>query len=148
VKTRLRGELERRELPTAEDNARRESGRDLASALLQLDWKAQCDAIASSVSGEIASSRKALEDMPPELHEIVRLFIGHEEALLGFSTEGGNEEHVEEFLAQTHATEEPPIPEGVQLMGRGSPLQTREPAQLFSDFIAAIISSAALPGTE
>jgi cytochrome P450 len=116
VKTRLRDELERRGLPTAEDNARRESGRSLASALSQLNWKARCDAIASKVSGEITSSRKALEDMPPELHEIVRLFIGHEEALLGFFTEGGNEKHVEEFLAQTHATEEPPIPEGVQLM--------------------------------
>ncbi|MFP8878575.1 MAG: cytochrome P450 [Myxococcota bacterium] len=116
VKNRLRGELQRLRLPIAEDSGQRDTGRSLACAISKLDWKAQCDAIARRVRDTLAESREALDSIPPEFGEITRFFIGHEEALLGFTEEYGAENHVAGFLEQTHAPEEPPIPEGVQLM--------------------------------
>ncbi len=116
VKTRLRAELEQRGLPVDEDASQRETGRTLAIAVSKLDWNAQCDAIAGSVRNGLDENHAVLDAAPPELADTVRFFIGHEEALLEFGESGGKLEPTTEFLAKTEAPDEPPIPEGVQLM--------------------------------
>ncbi len=116
VKTRLRGALELHGLPLAEDARQRDAGRKLALAVSQLDWEAQCDAIADSVHETLSESREVLDAATAELGEIARFFVGHEEALLRFAETRGSLDQVADFLVQTNAPEEPPIPEGVQLM--------------------------------
>ena len=121
VKTRLHAELERRGQTADADPARRETACQLAVGLSALGWEQARRAIAETVRGDLGEARAALRELPTELSELGRFFVGHEEALLaslelGSQALGDAANPVSRFLDETGAPSEPPIPEGVQLL--------------------------------
>jgi cytochrome P450 len=116
AKSCMRDELEQRGLPLTEDADQCETGRALARGVSTLGWDDQCEAIASSVRESLTVTREMIGAASPEFAETVRFFLAHEEALLEFAEKRGTPDAVTAFLERTNAGDEPPIPEGIQLM--------------------------------
>ena len=122
VKARLRPVLAARGLATDEDPARVEEGRKLATSLGPLAWPERMRAIAAGVQDYVARFRAADEAAGSDLAEITGFVLAHEEALHAFferEAAGDGQKSTEPvvaFLETTHATDEPPLPEGLALM--------------------------------
>ncbi len=121
VKGRLRQELERRGLPRDESPAMVEEGRKAACGAGAFPSGVDARAFRDTMRGVVEQYRASRDAAPKDLKEIAEFVLGHEQALLEFAErelagEGAKStQPVEEFLAQTGADKDVPIPEGIQL---------------------------------
>ena len=121
VKGRLRQELERRGLPRDESPAMVEEGRKAACGAGAFPSGVDARAFRDTMRGVVEQYRASRDAAPKDLKEIAEFVLGHEQALLAFAErevagEGAKStQPVEEFLAQTGADKDVPIPEGIQL---------------------------------
>ncbi len=121
VKGRLRQELERRGLPRDESRAMVEEGRKAACGVGAFPSGVDARAFRDTMRGVVEQYRASRDAAPSDLKEIAEFVLGHEQALLAFAErevagEGAKStQPVEEFLAQTGADKDVPIPEDIQL---------------------------------
>ena len=85
VKARLRPELERRGLSTAEDPAKVEEGRKAAVGVASLPPETAASALRDAIGRFVAEVAAAREAAPADLSGIASLVLGHEQALLEFA---------------------------------------------------------------
>ena len=120
VKIRLGKELAQRGLPHAEDPARVAAAREHAAAFAAAD--SDPAGFRDSLQGFVDGFRESRDAAPEDLREIAEFVLGHEQALLAYAERVVAGEHeksvepVENFLRDTGAPEEDPLPEGLKLM--------------------------------
>ncbi len=121
VKGRLRAELARRGIDTDESRVKIEEGRAAATGLGALPWTQRVEAFANAVRGFVAEFETSAAAAPDDLKEVADFVLEHERALLSFAEretagQGATScDAVTTFLEATHAEEETPLPDGIQL---------------------------------
>jgi cytochrome P450 len=121
VGSRLRQELEARELEAAPDPVKAQEGRKAAAAIWELPVESRVNAMIPALRRFVDDFREAADAAPPRFSEVAQLVLDHEVALLEFfeamarDDAAGANAAIEDFLRTVGAPDEQPIPEGIAL---------------------------------